>query len=87
MRKTLIATALTATTLALAACGPDTGWSKKEFNDDVLAVDKANCEWELTHEQLPDGTYKVVEVEDEALEQGIRECLEAKGYVWGPLED
>lgn len=87
MRRLIPAMALTLGALLLTACGPDMGWSKKGVSPSSWTIDEENCVWEQTHELLPDGTYKLVEPSDEEVEAGVKACMQAKGYSWGPVED
>ena len=72
--------ALLVLALALAACAPSSEYKKQKQDEHRMQLDAYNCEYEQTHRRLPDGSYQMVEVEEEQLKTLVKQCLERKGY-------
>lgn len=67
--------------------GVEYGWQHPDYPESQLPIDEQNCEWDALHEKTDDLNFHTVERTDEEVEKFVKQCLESKGYKWGPTSE
>jgi ABC-type glycerol-3-phosphate transport system substrate-binding protein len=71
-----------AAALMLTACGGGKSYQKEGSVKRQADVALENCHWEATHERQPDGTFIKVDVDGDAVDAYVKECMREKGYEY-----